>query len=469
MKVARTPPRLPDAAPIAASVHAARRAAVLESLRAAGGGVALVAAAPVAVRNRDSEYPYRQNSDFLYLCGFDEPDALLLLDSDGTPGDAAHPPATLFCRPRDPDHEIWEGPRHGPEGARQALGLEAAWPNAMREERVTEALGRARTLWFPFADEWLAGELRRWCGALRQRRDLAPPIALRDLAPALEALRVRKDAGEIALMRRAGAISALAHRRAMQACRPGMHEYELEAELLHTFRRHGAQAPAYASIVAAGANACVLHYPAGAARIADGDLVLIDAGAEVEGYAGDISRTFPANGRFSDAQRTLYEIVLAAQQAAIDATRTGARFDDGHQAALRILVEGMLDTGLLARDVHGNVEDVIASGAYRRFYMHRTGHWLGLDVHDCGDYRDPPAADAAAHAPRASRLLQEGMVLTIEPGLYVRAAADVPPRFHDIGIRIEDDALVTANGCTLLTRDVPVRCDEIEALMRDCR
>ncbi|SDV48117.1 aminopeptidase P N-terminal domain-containing protein [Chitinasiproducens palmae] len=461
--------------------YAARRAALVDAMRAAGGGVAIIAAAPVVMRNRDSDYPYRQDSYFHYLCGFDEPDTLLLIDSDGTlrapdraaPGAdgeqaaLARPRATLFCRARDPQHEIWEGLRFGPDGAREAFGLDAAWPNEARDSRVLDVLAQARTVWLPFAAKATASCVNDWLARLRARREPVAPETVRDLTPLLDALRVVKDDDEIALMRGAGRISALGHRRAMQACRVGMREYELEAELLHTFRRHGAQAPAYTSIVATGANACILHYPAGNAILRDGDLVLIDAGCEIDGYAGDISRTFPANGRFSGPQRALYEIVLAAQRAAIAATRPGARFDDAHQAAVRVLAQGMLDTGLLDADRHGTLDDVIAARAYARFYMHRTGHWLGLDVHDCGDYRDPPRPEEGTTGPRASRTLQPGMVLTIEPGLYVRAADDVPAAFHDIGIRIEDDALVTADGCALLTRDVPVACDEIEALMRD--
>jgi Xaa-Pro aminopeptidase len=281
-------------------------------------------------------------------------------------------------------------------------------------------------------------------------------------------MRVIKDDHELAIMRRAGTISAEAHRRAMQTCRPGMHEYEIEAELLYTFRRRGAQAPAYGTIVAAGANACVLHYPAGNAIVREGDLILIDAACELDGYASDITRTFPASGRFTSAQREIYDIVLAAQYAAVDATRAGARFDDPHEAAVRVLAQGLLDLNILSRDKFATVDDVIAERAYQRFYMHRTSHWLGMDVHDAGDYRDnhSPLDD---HGARAWRKLQAGMTLTIEPGLYIRAAEDVPERYANIGIRIEDDALATETGCELLTREVPVDADEIEALMRDAQ
>jgi Xaa-Pro aminopeptidase len=329
-------------------------------------------------------------------------------------------------------------------------------------------LGNARALHYAFdAAPQLDQQIRDWLGSVRaqSRSGVTAPAAAYDLVAMLDEMRLVKDAYELDVMRRAAAISAQAHRRAMRACRPGMHEYELEAELLYEFRRQGAQAPAYNSIVAAGANACVLHYPAGNAVARDGDLILIDAACELDGYASDITRTFPANGRFSGPQRELYEIVLAAQQAAIDATRAGVPFDAPHQAAVRVLAQGMLDTGLLDAK-HGDLDAVLEARAYSRFYMHRTGHWLGMDVHDCGDYRERAAPpDAAGSLPW--RTLQPHMTLTIEPGLYVRAAADVPERYWDIGIRIEDDAIVTPHGCELITRGVPVLAHEIESLMRD--
>jgi Xaa-Pro aminopeptidase len=265
----------------------------------------------------------------------------------------------------------------------------------------------------------------------------------------------------LSVMRRSAQIAVGAHVRAMRATRPGLHEYEVMAELLHEFRRQGSQFPAYSSIVATGANSCVLHYRASDAELKDGDLVLIDAGCELDGYASDITRTFPANGKFSGPQRALYEIVLAAQEAAIAVTRPGRRFSDGHDAAVRVLAQGMLDTGLLDQGKVGTIDDVIEKGAFRQFYMHRTGHWLGMDVHDVGDYRDP----AAPGGERLSRTLQPGMVLTIEPGIYVRPEAGVPEAFWNIGIRIEDDALVTEQGCLLLSRNAPKSVADIEALM----
>jgi Xaa-Pro aminopeptidase len=295
-------------------------------------------------------------------------------------------------------------------------------------------------------------------------------------------MRLIKDAHEQDTMRRAARISAAAHVRAMQCSaqrlREGLpaHEYHLEAELLHEFRRHGAQFPAYTSIVAAGANACVLHYRADTAPLRDGELVLIDAGCELDGYASDITRTFPANGRFTPAQRAIYEVVLAAQHAATAATRPGARFNDPHDAAVNVLSQGLLDLGLLNHDQHGSLEDILEQRAYFRFYMHRTSHWLGMDVHDCGSYVEPgepitePAKldpiSGAMVQPKPSRVLRPGMVLTLEPGLYVRPAEDIPEAYWGIGIRIEDDAIVTPQGCELITRDVPVEPDAIEALMR---
>ena len=283
-------------------------------------------------------------------------------------------------------------------------------------------------------------------------------------------------------MRHASAISANAHIRAMQRCarmlRSGedVREYHLDAELLHAFREQGSQCPAYGSIVAAGANACVLHYRADKAPVRDGELVLIDAGCEFDGYASDITRTFPANGRFTGPQRALYELVLASQEAAIAATRAGARFNAPHEATVAVLAQGLLDLGLLDKRQHGTAQDVIERRAYSPFYMHRTGHWLGMDVHDCGSYvepsevgqtserRDPLSGEVIVDRP--SRILRPGMVLTIEPGLYVRPAPGVPEAFHHLGIRIEDDAVVQHEGCELITRGVPVRVDEIEALMR---
>jgi Xaa-Pro aminopeptidase len=417
------------------------------------------------LRNRDTDYPYRHDSYFYYLTGFAEPQALLVLDADAPPGE---PASILFCRPKNAERETWEGFHFGPEAAREAFGLDAAFPIDELDAQLPRVIADSPALHYAFGrSAELDAQVRRWLDAVRaqSRSGIVPPTSLVDVAPILDDMRLVKDEHELSLMRRAARISAEAHRRTMAACRPGMREYELEAELLYAFRRRGAQAPAYGSIVAAGANACVLHYPAGNAILRDGDLVLIDAACELDGYAADITRTFPANGHFSPAQRELYEIVLAAQQAAIDATRAGVSFEAPHDAAVRVLAQGLFDTGIVSRERFSSVDDVIAERAYARFYMHRTGHWLGMDVHDCGDYRERHAArDANGALPW--RTLRPGMTLTIEPGLYVRAAEDVPERYWDIGIRIEDDAIVTEHGCELITRDVPVDADEIEALMR---
>ncbi|WP_144112076.1 aminopeptidase P N-terminal domain-containing protein [Paraburkholderia sp. BCC1886] len=466
---------LPTQSPVAIDVYRARRERVLAALRAAGGGVAIVPTAPEKLRNRDADYPYRHDSYFYYLTGFTEPEAWLVLDASAAPGDpaagdpaAGDPAAILFCREKNVERETWEGFRFGPEGAREAFGLDAAYPVSELDVKLPALLADQPTLHYALgASAQLDEQVRGWLDTVRAqgRSGVAVPAVARDLIPLLDDLRLVKDDHELAIMRRAGQISAQAHRRAMQACHPGVHEYELEAELLYVFRKNGAQAPAYTSIVAAGANACVLHYPAGNAVAEDGDLILIDAACELDGYASDITRTFPASGRFTPAQRELYDIVLAAQQAAIDATRAGASFDDPHQAAVRVLSQGLLDTGILDRTKYASVDAVIAERAFAPFYMHRTGHWLGMDVHDVGDYRERGAPrDEAGMLPW--RTLQAGMTLTIEPGLYIRPAEGVPERYWNIGIRIEDDAIVTPTGCELITRDVPVAADEIEALMQ---
>ncbi|WP_323121432.1 aminopeptidase P N-terminal domain-containing protein [Burkholderia alba] len=454
----------PTESALATDVYRLRRERVLAALRASGGGVALVPTAPIALRNRDADYPYRHDSYFYYLTGFTEPDALLALDA--TAGQSI-----LFCRAKNPEREVWEGFHFGPDGARDAFGFDAAYAIDALDTELPRLLADAPALHYRFgASATLERRLEGWLDTVRAqgRAGVAAPAATFDLAPLLDDMRLVKDPHEQAIMRRAGEISALAHRRAMAACRPGIREYELEAELLYVFRRHGAQAPAYGSIVAAGANACVLHYPAGNAAARDGDLILIDAACELDGYASDITRTFPANGRFSGPQRALYDVVLAAQEAAIAATRPGAPFDGPHDAAVRVLAQGLLDTGVIPKTRFASVDDVIAERAYARFYMHRTGHWLGMDVHDCGDYRERQAP-RNAQGTLPSRVLHAGMALTIEPGLYVRADDDVPEAYWNLGIRIEDDAFVTPDGCELITRGVPVAADEIEALMRDAR
>ncbi len=457
------------------SVYAQRRAHLAAKL--GDGGIAIVPTAPERMRNRDSDYAYRHDSYFHYLTGFTEPNAWLVLTADGR--------STLWCQPKDMEREIWDGYRLGPEAAVAALGVDEAYSVAELDQRLPRLLENRACVWYPFATHsGLAARVEGWLAPVRARVRYGAlcPARQADLCLLLDEMRLVKDAHELALMRHAAQISARAHVRAMQHCAQSLRagqevrEYHLEAELLHEFRRYGAQAPAYNSIVAAGANACVLHYRADRAPVGSNDLVLIDAGCEYDGYASDITRTFPAGGRFSGAQRALYELVLASQEAAVAATKAGARFNAPHDATVAVLAQGLLDLGLLDKNQHGSAQDVIERRAYFRFYMHRTGHWLGMDVHDCGSYVEPGEIGAVQERKdplsgetikdRPSRILRPGMVLTIEPGLYVRAAADVPEAFHGLGIRIEDDAVVHAHGCELITRGVPVQADEIEALMR---
>ena len=456
------------------SIYAVRRARVARQL--GEGGIAIVPTAPMQPRNRDADYPYRPDSYFYYLTGFTEPNAWLVLTAEGE--------ATMLCQPKDTEREIWDGLRLGPEAAPAALGIDQAFSVAELEQRLPRLLENRAAVWYPFATHaGLESRIDGWLQKVRARvrYGALAPDTQRDLCAVLDEMRLIKDAHELALMRRAGQISARAHVRAMQRSarmlRAGeaVREYHLDAELLHEFRQNGSQFPAYESIVAAGANACVLHYRADKAPIRDGELVLIDAGCELDGYASDITRTFPANGRFTGPQRALYELVLASQQAAIDATKPGARFTDPHDATVKVLTQGMLDLGLIDKQQHGTLDDAIANRAYFAHYMHRTGHWLGMDVHDCGSYvepsevgqvserRDPLSGELIKDRP--SRILRPGMVLTIEPGIYVRPSESVPKEFWNIGIRIEDDAVVTDTGCELITRDVPVEPEAIEALM----
>jgi Xaa-Pro aminopeptidase len=467
-------------APIAhVDIYAARRARLAAQLgEASQGGVAIIPTAPERARNRDSDFAYRHDSYFFYLTCFTEPNAWLVLDASGR--------STLFCQPKDLEREIWEGYRLGPEAAVSALGVSAALSVAELDQHLPKLLENQQTVWYPFAThKGLETRVDGWLNAVRARVRFGAqcPSQQRDVCGPLDEMRLIKDAHEQDVMRRAAQISAKAHIRAMQTSarmlRTGqdVREYHLDAELLHEFRLHGSQFPAYTSIVAAGANACVLHYRADAAPVRDGELVLIDAGCEIDGYASDITRTFPANGKFTGPQRELYNLVLASQDAAVAATRAGARFVDPHDATVKVLAQGLLDIGLLSKNQHGTAQDVIDTRAYFQFYMHRTSHWLGMDVHDCGSYvepselgqiserKDPLSGETLLNRP--SRLLREGMVLTIEPGLYVRPADGVPEAFWNIGIRIEDDAIVTTEGCELISRGVPVRAEELEALMRD--
>jgi Xaa-Pro aminopeptidase len=460
---------------VPASVYAQRRARLAAQLGA--GGIAIIPTAPEYPRNRDTDFLYRHDSYFYYLTGFTEAGAWLVVTAEGH--------STLFCRPKDLEREIWDGYRLGPAAAPDVLGVDAAHSIAELDAKLPRLVENRSRVWYPVATHpGLAARVEGWLNAVRARvrYGVLCPAEQNDVCTLLDEMRLIKDAHEQDIMRRASSISAQAHIRAMQRSarmlRAGedVREYHLDAELLHAFRDGGSQYPAYGSIVAAGANACVLHYRADAARVRDGELVLIDAGCELDGYASDITRTFPANGRFTGPQRALYDLVLASQDAAVAATKAGARFNDPHDATVAVLAQGMLDLGLLDRNKVGSAQDVIEKRAYFQFYMHRTGHWLGMDVHDCGSYVEPGEVGQASERKdplsgetiinRPSRVLRPGMVLTIEPGIYVRPAEGVPEQFHDIGIRIEDDAIVTAAGCELITRGVPVKADEIEALMR---
>jgi Xaa-Pro aminopeptidase len=438
--------------------YAARRASLMAKMRAKGGGVAIIPTAPELMRNRDADYPYRHDSYFYYLSGFTEPEAVIVLVAGMTNR------AILFCREKNLEREIWDGYRYGPEAAREKFGFDEAFPIEALNNEMPELMANAPALFYAVgSDAKLDAQVQGWLQAVRMqgRAGVTAPATVHDVNVLLDEMRLFKDAEEVGIMKRAAAISAEAHCRAMRTSRPGLREYQLEAELLHEFRRQGSQFPAYGSIVATGANACVLHYRASDAELKNGDLVLIDAGCELDGYASDITRSFPANGKFSGPQKALYEIVLAAQAAAIAEIRPGKRFMDGHDAAVRVLAQGMLDTGLLDADKVGTLDDVIEKGAYRQFYMHRTGHWLGMDVHDVGEYRE-----GAAGEDRPWRKLQPGMALTVEPGIYVRPGEGVPEHFWNIGIRIEDDAVVTDKGCEIITGGVPKTVAEIEALMK---
>ncbi len=441
--------------------YSTRRRKLTAQMQAMGGGVAIISTAPEATRNADSDFPYRHDSSFYYLTGFIEPDAVLVLVS------SKKPKSILFCRENNLEHKIWDGYRLGPEAARAELGFDASFAIDEIDNEMPKLLADMPTIFYTLGKQANRdAQLQGWLNKLgRQARiGVSAPPAIHSLEPLLAEMRLFKDASEQALIQRSAQIAAGAHRRAMRIARPGLREYHLEAEILHEFRSNGAESPAYTSIVATGSNACVLHYRAGNTELKDGDLVLIDAGCEFKSYASDITRTFPANGVFSGPQKTLYEIVLAAQVAAIAATCAGQRFIDGHHAALRILAQGMLDTGLLNKSKVGTLDDVIVNGDYRQFYMHNTGHWIGLDVHDVGAYREPGEI-ALEGEQKPWRKLQPGMVTTVEPGIYVRPDEGVPEQFWHIGIRIEDDILVTADGNINLTSDVPTAIAEIEALM----
>jgi Xaa-Pro aminopeptidase len=416
--------------------------------------IAIVPAAGERIRNRDVDYPFRQDSDFYYLSGFPEPDAVLVL----LPG-RAHGEVVVFCRERDPELELWNGYRAGPEGACERFGADDAFPIGDIDDILPGLIeGRERVYYSMGRNPDFDRRVMLWVNTIRAkvRAGAHPPGEFLDLDHVLHDLRLFKSAAELRVMRDAGEISARAHTRAMQFCRPGLFEYQLEAELQHEFARAGARYPAYSSIVGAGANGCILHYRENQDPIRDGDLVLIDAGCELEHYASDITRTFPANGKFSKEQQALYELTLAAQLAAIDAIKPGNHWNQPHDTTVQIIAAGLRDLGLL----DGELNELIETEAYKAFYMHRAGHWLGMDVHDVGDYK----------VGGEWRVLEEGMVMTVEPGIYVSPHnAKVARKWRGIGIRIEDDVAVTRAGCEVLTNGVVKSVRDIEKLMAGTR
>jgi Xaa-Pro aminopeptidase len=432
------------------TVYSQRRARLLKNMQR---GIAIIPTAPEVARNADTHYGYRHDSNFYYLSGFTEPEAVLVLIA-GT-GESDEPQSILFCREKNLEREIWDGHRFGPDAAREQFGFDAAYPVAQLDEKLAELMGNQPALYYPlgFDTAWDQRILRlRHTVQEKIRSGIRAPDEIRDVRGLLNEMRLFKDTHELDIMRRAAAISTRAHERAMRFTRPGQFEYQVEAELLHEFCSHGARHPAYTSIVAGGANACVLHYVGNDAKLRDTDLLLIDAGCELDGYASDITRTFPVSGKFSAEQKDVYEIVLAAQIAAIAAAMPGQTWNAPHDAALRVLSQGFIDLKLC----RGSVEEVLETESYKKFYMHRTGHWLGMDVHDVGDYKTGDDW----------RALLPGMVLTVEPGCYIRPADNVPMALWNIGIRIEDDVVITAQGNEVLTDAAPKTVADIEELMK---
>jgi Xaa-Pro aminopeptidase len=430
--------------------HRARRSRLIaEMRRQTGGGIAAIPTAPEAIRNADTHYPYRPDSNFYYLSGFAEPEAVVVLTAGAADGESRQ---ILFCRDKNVEREIWDGFRYGPDAAREIFGFDEAYSIDELPGKLSELTGDQRAVYTP------VGLYARWDESItrtlndvrqRVRTGIAAPETIVDVRAPLAAMRLYKDEHELSNLRRAAEISGRAHRRAMERTRPGWFEYQVEAELAHEFLRSGAQAVAYPSIVASGPNACVLHYRDNNRQTQPSDLMLIDAGCEFDGYASDITRTYPVGGKFSGPQRAVYELVLQAQLACIDAVKPGRAFRDYHEVAERVLAQGLIDLGLC----EGSLDGVLESGTYKQFYMHRAGHWLGLDVHDVGLYR----------INGESRVLEPGMMLTVEPGCYIRPGDSVPETFWDIGVRIEDDVLVTTDGNDNLTGATPKTVADVEA------
>ncbi|NCI16998.1 Xaa-Pro aminopeptidase [Cronobacter muytjensii] len=424
-----------------------RRQALLAKM--APASAALIFAAPQASRSADSEYPYRQSSDFWYFTGFNEPEAVLVLIKS----DETHSHSVIFNRLRDKNAEIWFGRRLGQDAAPAKLGVDRALAFNEIDEQLYQLLNGLDVVYhaqgeYTYADTIVFAALDKLRRGSRQ--NLSAPATLTDWRPWVHEMRLFKSPEELAVMRRAGEISALAHTRAMQKCRPGMYEYQLEGEILHEFTRHGARFPSYNTIVGGGENGCILHYTENESQLRDGDLVLIDAGCEYHGYAGDITRTFPVNGKFTPAQRAVYDIVLESLETALRLFRPGTSIQDVTGDVVRVMVKGLIGLGIL----QGDVEQLVAENAHRPYFMHGLSHWLGLDVHDVGFY-----------GPDRSRILAPGMVITVEPGLYIAPDADVPEEYRGIGIRIEDDIVITETGNENLTASVVKSADDIEALM----
>ncbi|NER60519.1 Xaa-Pro aminopeptidase [Pseudomonas sp. MAFF212428] len=432
--------------------YARRRKALMAQMEP--NSIAILPAAAVAIRNRDVEHVYRQDSDFQYLSGFPEPEAVIAL----IPG-REHGEYVLFCRERNPERELWDGLRAGQEGAVREFGADDAFPITDIDDILPGLIeGRDRVYSAMGSHPEFDRHLMEWINLIRSKANLGaqPPNEFVALDHLLHDMRLYKSAAEVKVMREAAAISARAHVRAMQACRAGLHEYSLEAELDYTFRKGGAKMPAYGSIVAAGRNGCILHYQQNDALLKDGDLVLIDAGCEIDCYASDITRTFPVSGQFSPEQKAIYELVLKAQAAAFAVIAPGKHWNHAHEATVQVITEGLVELGLLK----GSVPELIETEAYRAFYMHRAGHWLGLDVHDVGEYK----------VGGQWRVLEPGMALTVEPGIYIGADnQSVAKKWRGIGVRIEDDVVVTKQGCEILTSGVPRTVAEIEALMAAAR
>ncbi|WP_434678525.1 Xaa-Pro aminopeptidase [Pseudomonas sp. R1-18] len=434
------------------SEYARRRKALMAQMEP--NSIAIIPAAAVAIRNRDVEHVYRQDSDFQYISGFPEPEAVAVLIPGREYGEYV-----LFCRERSPERELWDGLRAGQEGAIRDYGANDAFPISDIDDILPGLIeGRDRVYSAMGSNSEFDRHLMEWINAIRSKAHLGaqPPNEFVALDHLLHDMRLYKSSAEIKVMREAAQISARAHVRAMQASRPGLHEFSLEAELDYEFRKGGAKMPAYGSIVASGRNGCILHYQENDAVLKDGDLVLIDAGCEIDCYASDITRTFPVNGRFTPEQKAIYELVLKAQQAAFAAIGPGKHWNQAHEATVQVITAGLVELGLL----QGDVEQLIQDEAHKAFYMHRAGHWLGMDVHDVGDYK----------VGGEWRVLEVGMTLTVEPGIYISPDDhNVAKKWRGIGVRIEDDVVVTRQGCEILSSGVPKTVAEIEALMAAAR